>query len=65
MKLRLMGPPDIVRKWAERLRTHGITGREYPCRDSTDIRYYADIDDRAAAAIGDLDGITPMLRDGR
>lgn len=65
MKLRLMGPPDIVRKWADRLALHGITGREYPNRGSTDVRWYCDIDDRTAAMMGDLDGIFPMLQDGK
>ena len=50
MKLRLMGPPDIVRGWAVQLEeAFQSTGREYPTRvGGTDIRYYLDVDDRRA-----------------
>ena len=52
MKLRIMGSPDLVRAWAAQFETHfGTRGREYPNRNSTDIRYYLDLDDRVAADI--------------
>ena len=50
MKLRPMGPPDIVRGWASLLEeAFQSTGREYPTRGGgADIRYYLDVDDRRA-----------------
>ena len=55
MKLRLIGPPDIVRGWARRLRDEfGIEGREYASRrNPAEIRYYADLDDRLAAEVAE------------
>ena len=57
MKIRLMGPPDIVRAWAALIEEQfGVSGSEYPNRGrGTDIRYYADIDDRKAAELGAWD----------
>lgn len=50
MKIRLMGPPDIVRAWSKALESSfDAQHSEYPCRKSTDIRAYLDIDDRKAA----------------
>ena len=53
MKMRLMGPPDIVRGWGQMIEAQfGVTGDEYPTRGKgTAIRYYIDIDDRLAAEI--------------
>ena len=52
MKLRIMGSPDLERAWAAQLETHfGIRGRVYPNRNSADIRYYLDLDDRVAAEV--------------
>ena len=50
MKLRPMGPPDIVRGWAVQLEeAFHSTAREYPTRGGgADIRYYLDVDDRRA-----------------
>ncbi|WP_192497221.1 hypothetical protein [Halospina sp. K52047b] len=49
MKVRLMGSPDVVREWAQRLEEQlGVTGREYPMRGGGGIRWYADVDDRVA-----------------
>ena len=57
MKLRIMGTPDLVRAWAAQFETHlGIRGREYPNRNSADIRYYLDLDDRVAAGVVRLVG---------
>ena len=54
MKIRLVGPPDIVRTWATMIEEQfGCSGDEYPTRGrGTDIRYYVDIGDRKAAAVG-------------
>ena len=51
MKIWLIGPTDIVRGWATKLREeYGIEGREYPSRQNPqEVRYYVDIDDRRAA----------------
>ena len=64
MKLRLMGPPDIVRGWASLLEeAFQSTGREYPTRDGgADIRYYLDLDDLVAAGVMRLVG--PELNPG-
>ena len=52
MKLRIMGSPDLVRAWAAQFESHfGIRGHEYPNRNSADIRYYLDLDDRVAAGV--------------
>lgn len=58
MKIRLMGPADIVRAWAKELeKSYGIQCAEYPARGGSEVRVYADLDDRLAAAIVGLDGI--------
>jgi hypothetical protein len=51
MKIRLMGPPDLVRAWSRAMESSfGASCAEYPCRGgSTDLRAYIDIDDRKAA----------------
>ena len=50
MNIRISGSPDLVRAWAAQFEGHfGIRGREYPNRNSADIRYYLDLDDRVAA----------------
>ncbi|MFC4161961.1 hypothetical protein [Chitinimonas lacunae] len=55
MKIRLMGPPDIVRAWRAMLeQEYGIVGAEYPNRGSNDVRAYFDLDDRVAASIAGL-----------
>ena len=53
MKIRLMGPPDIVRGWGQMIEAQfGVTGDEYPTRGKGNAsRYYIDIDDRMAAEI--------------
>lgn len=52
MKIRLMGSADLVRAWSLELeKSYGITSAEYPCRGSTEIRAYFDLDDRQAAVI--------------
>ena len=53
MKIRLMGPPDIVRGWGKMIEAQfGVTGDEYATRGRGNaIRYYIDIDDRMAAEI--------------
>ena len=57
MKVRISGPPDLVRAWAAQFETHlGIKGREYPNRNSADIRYFLDLDDRVAAEVLGLVG---------
>ena len=48
MKLRLLGPVDVVRVWAARLSRMGFVGREYPARENGWLRWYGDIDDRRA-----------------
>ena len=52
MKIRLMGTSDLIQQWAKELeRAYGITGKTYPSRNSHEIRYYVDLDDRKAEAI--------------
>lgn len=52
MKIRLMGSPDLVRAWSAAIeKAFGIKCAEYTCRGSTDLRAYADLDDRIAAAV--------------
>lgn len=52
MKLRLMGPPDIIELWAARFAELGIGGRTYPSRyGDGQLRWYGEIDDRIAASI--------------
>lgn len=52
MKIRLMGSPDLITKWGNELESaYGITGRIYPNRNSQEVRYYVDLDDRKAEAI--------------
>ena len=58
MNIRISGSPDLVRAWAARFETHfGIRGREYSNRNSADIRYYLDLDDRVAAGVMRLVGL--------
>jgi len=55
MKIRLIGSPDLIRAWAAELKkAYGVTGREYPCRGSSDVRLYIDLDDRQATALVNL-----------
>lgn len=57
MKLRLLGPPDIVELWAARFAALGIGGRTYPSRyNDGQLRWYGEIDDRVAATIAVVDG---------
>lgn len=52
MKIRLMGSPDLIQKWGEELKAaYGITGKTYPNRNSHEVRYYVDLDDRQAEAV--------------
>lgn len=52
MKLRLLGPPDIIELWAARFAELGIGGRTYPSRyGDGQLRWYGEIDDRIAASI--------------
>ena len=52
MKIRLMGSPDLIKLWSIELEAaYGITGQTYPNRNSQEVRYYVDLDDRKAAAI--------------
>lgn len=55
VKLRLIGAPDLVRAWAKKLEALGIYGKEYPSHRGTDLRWYADVDDRVADAAGQPD----------
>ena len=51
MKIRLMGSPDLVRRYAQLSEEgFGVKGKEYAARNSSDIRYYIDLDDRVAEA---------------
>lgn len=52
MKIRLMGSPDVVREWAALLGQP--TGREYPCRGSSDVRRYVELDDSKAVELAKL-----------
>ena len=52
VKIRLMGSPDLVQKWGKELEnTYGITGKIYPNRNSYEVRYYVDLDDRKAEEV--------------
>lgn len=52
MKIRLMGSPDLIQLWATELKTeYGISGKTYPNRDSHEVRYYVDLDDRQAEQV--------------
>ena len=52
MKIHLMGPPDLVPDWAKLFEsTFGLTGRVYPNRNSSDVRYYLDLDDCVAERV--------------
>lgn len=65
MKIRMMGSPDIIEAWAVELnKAYGVTGRTYPCRGSTDVRLYIDLDDRKAAEIVGLKEPNPSA-DGK
>lgn len=47
MKIRLVGPSDLIRKAAARFGAYGIHGKEYDSRyNANDLRWYADVDDR-------------------
>ena len=61
MKIRLMGPPDIVRAWSKTLESSfDASVAEYPCRgNSGDIRAYIDIDDRKAAIFAAAEQVDP------
>ena len=49
MKIRLSGSPDLVRDWAKVFEdAFGVRGRLYPNSNSSDVRCYIDLDDRAA-----------------
>ncbi len=49
MKIQLMGPEDVVRRWAELFDKAGIVGEFYPMRGAAGgLRWYADADDRRA-----------------
>ena len=68
MKVRISGSSDLVRAWAKQFETHlGIKGREYLNRNSADIRYYLDLDDRVAADVVGLVGtaLNPAPRQKR
>ena len=52
MKIRLMGSPDLIQLWSNELKkAYGITGKTYPNRNSHEVRYYVDLDDRKAEAV--------------
>ena len=53
MKIRLMGQPDLVRRWQRELeRSYRVKGREYANRgNDPQVRIYFDLDDREAEAI--------------
>ena len=53
MKIRLMGMPDLVRRWqAELERAYNVKGTEYANRGGDpQIRVYFDLDDREAEAV--------------
>lgn len=53
MKIRLLGPKDIVEAWARELeKSYGIVCQAYPSRGgANEARIYADLDDRVAAEI--------------
>lgn len=52
MKIRLMGSPDLIQLWGNELKkAYGITGKTYPNRNSHEVRYYVDLDDRKAEAV--------------
>lgn len=56
MKVRLVGPPDIIELWAARFAELGIGGRTYPSRYADgQLRWYGEIDDRVAASIAVVD----------
>jgi len=47
MKIRLMGSADLIERCRALLDSVGIFADQYPCRPpSTDLRLYADVDDR-------------------
>ena len=52
MKIRLMGSPDLIQLWGNELKkAYGITGKTYSNRNSHEVRYYVDLDDRKAEAV--------------
>ena len=52
MKIRLIGSPDLIKLWSIELETaYGITGQTYVNRNSQEVRYYVDLDDRKAEVI--------------
>ena len=52
MKVRITGSPDLVKAWAKKLEDEcGIHGKHYPSRKGADLRWYGDLDDRAAAEL--------------
>jgi len=52
MKIRLMGPGDLVRAWAAELeREYSMHPSFYPMRGGDGLRAYLDMDDRKAAEI--------------
>ena len=47
--IRLTGAPDLVRGWGKLFEEQfGVSGREYPSRGNSDVRYYINLDDRIA-----------------
>lgn len=63
MKIRIMGSPDLIEAWAAELKkAYGVTGRIYPCRGSSEVRLYVDLDDRKAAEIV---GLKPCFLDDK
>lgn len=69
MKIRIMGSPDLVEQWAAIYEGRfGVKGRTYPCRGSTDVRLYLDIDDRlmerVLAGLGDPTNVLPVSKMG-
>jgi hypothetical protein len=63
VKIRLMGPEDVVRAWAARLGQHlGAAGDFYPMRGGWGLRWYVDIDDRVAAEVVEQPGPPPPRR---
>ena len=65
MKIRLMGPTDLVRAWARELeRAYDLTASEYPSRSESETRVYFDLDDRLAASIVGMDGGNESVKRG-
>ena len=52
MKIRLMGFLDLIQLCGKELeKAYGTTGKTYPNRNSHEVRYYLDLDDRKAEAV--------------